>query len=402
MSEIVKDRITNFVIHLAPDVNPYQATADYVANFLLPCTLPSWSRYVEFVILAGFLIMFSQASYILYVRSKTKKIYHIGLNDMGLIQYDRANHCGLFYFLYSILGMTQIVVQPFVRNGHLDQGGPDFLLGIQFTLKSGCSGVVSWLAICHCLSVQGYVFRRSTPVGQFLSAPVTWAMNVSSVMIFLGPTVTCIISYYQVAMEYHRIRQLVMPVVDILRDEASTCAIETCTVIHMIPRLLSLITRVSHHIDLLVHWCRIGTGSYLFFDGCIIVIYIPLLYRLFRSFKAQRRLFRGSQRQQDRIFANTLIEFAIILITFVLCFFSMTLIQEGDFIFNPSYFLVLRIGVHGVLATLGNIALFLIICSYRETDIEPPKVHIPNLPSFQAAGFSKSDQNVSPSCYPYL
>jgi len=152
----------------------------------------------------------------------------------------------------------------------------------------------------------------------------------------------------------------------------------------------------------LVHWCRIGTSSYLFFDGCIIVIYSPLLYRLYQSFKAQRRLFRGSQRQQDRIFANTLIEFAIILITFVLCVFSMSLIKQGEFLYNPSYYLILRVGVHGVLATLGNIALFLIICSYRETDIAPPKVHIPNLPSLPAAGFSKCDQNVSPSCYPYL
>ncbi|KAH9815943.1 hypothetical protein DFH28DRAFT_892100 [Melampsora americana] len=400
MSEIVKSRILNFLIHLTPDVNPYQATADHLASFLLPCRLPSWSRYVELVILAQFIIMFFQSSYLLYLRRQTKRIYHIGLNEMGLIELDRANHCGICYFLYSIIAVIEIILEPFVQSGHLDQGWPDFILGIQFTLTNACAGIILWLAICHCLLVQGYVSRRSTPVGQLLPTTVSRALNVLLAVILLGPTVTIIIAYYQVAIEYHRIRQLVMPVIHIFRQKASsTCSLDTCSTTHMLPELLSLIP-ASHHIDLLVHYTRIGISSYIFFDLCILIGYVPLLYRLYQSFKAQRRLFRSSQPQQDKVFANTLIEFAIITFSFFLSVSSITLVQEGQFIFNPRFFLNIRIGINGVISNLGNIALFLIICSNWNDDVDPPKVHIPTLPSL-ASGGPKSDENTSP-CYPYL
>ncbi|EGG07147.1 uncharacterized protein MELLADRAFT_86067 [Melampsora larici-populina 98AG31] len=140
MSQIINRDVLNFVLHLPADINPYQATADYVATFLLPCPLPSWSRYVQYVIAVEFLIMFLQSTYILYTRSKTKKIYHIGLNSMGLIQLDRANHCALCYFLYSIIAAIEIICAEFVRSGRLDQGWPNFILGIKFIVTVACAG----------------------------------------------------------------------------------------------------------------------------------------------------------------------------------------------------------------------------------------------------------------------
>lgn len=87
MSQIIKDRLINFAIHLPADINPYTATADYVAeyfqvghpaNYFLaellrisitvptgltflpllpkPCPVPSWSRYVQRLLAVAFLL----------------------------------------------------------------------------------------------------------------------------------------------------------------------------------------------------------------------------------------------------------------------------------------------------------------------------------------------------------
>ncbi|EGG07149.1 uncharacterized protein MELLADRAFT_56011, partial [Melampsora larici-populina 98AG31] len=84
--------------------------------------------------------MFLQSTYILYTRSKTKKIYHIGLNSMGLIQLDRANHCALCYFLYSIIAVIEIICEEFERSGQLDQRWPKFILGVKFIVTVACAG----------------------------------------------------------------------------------------------------------------------------------------------------------------------------------------------------------------------------------------------------------------------
>lgn len=395
MSNLILTRLINFVANLK-DNNPYQSTADHLESLLLPCPLPSWSLYVKYFLLVEFAIMFAQSSYLLYVRSKTKKVYHIGLNDMSLIQLDRANHCGLCYLLYSSVAVLEMISQSLVQSGHLDQGWPDFILGIQFTLTYVCAGVILWLAICHCLSVKGYNLRRSTTAQPFLSKTAVWAMNVSLVVAIIVPMVIIIFSFYQLAMEYHRIKRLVQPLVNAFRQK--DCSVGTCNVAQMLLQVLSL-TSALPHVDVLVHYMRLGGISYSLCHGYIVVIYVPVLYRLFQSFRAQRRLFRSSQPQQDKVFANTLIEFVIVFVMFLLSVHSVTFIQEGEFIYNPAFFLNLRITGNGVISNLGNIALFLIVRSHRSTDVEPPKVHIPILPF--SPGCQKSDVNTSP-CYPYL
>lgn len=338
--------------------------------------------------------MFFQSCYILYVRSKTKKIYQIGLNGMGLIQLDRANHCGLCYFLYSIIAMVEIICEELVRSGLLDQKWPNFILGIKFTVTVVSACVILWLCICHCALVKQSA-GSGTSRGRLLTTTMIWALNISLVMIVVAPTVNIVISFSRLTMEYQRIREVVMPVIHIFRTTASTCTVGTCSVSHMIPQVLSL-TRALQHIDLLVHYTQVGTNSYVFFDGCILAIYIPFLCLSYQSLTTQRGSFRSTKRQQDGVFANTLIEFTIILCTFILTVYTTTLVQEGNFIFNPTFWLLLRIGINSVISNLGNIALFLIAYSLRKTNVNPPNVHIAILESSLATGSTMTDANTPP------
>ncbi|EGG00273.1 uncharacterized protein MELLADRAFT_57656 [Melampsora larici-populina 98AG31] len=392
MSRIIEDKVINFITHLPSNANPYQAAADCLATFLLPYPLPSWSRYLQRVYAVTFLMMFFQSIYVLYVRSKTKRLYHIGLNSMGLLQLDRANHCGLCYFLYSIIALSEIICEELVQSGQLDQGWPNFLLGIKLTLTVICARVILWLCICHCALD---ALRRKNQRGQVLSKTVTWAMNTFLVIILFAPAVQIIISFYQVTMEYQHIRKMVTGIIDIYRDLAPSCSLVKCSVTQTIPQLVSHWS-VLHHVDLLEYYTTLGSDSYLFICGIVLLVYVPFLFLLSRSFNDQEGLESSLKKQQEGVFSNTLLEFTIILLLLILVSCETSLVHKGDFIYNSSFWLISRIGIGGVISTLGNTALFLILCSLYRTNLAHQDTHIvmPEIP-VPVAVYHKSSEEVS-------
>lgn len=379
MSQIIESLVLNHIIHLNPKLNPYQATADYVATFLLPCPLPSWSRYVQILETAELMIMFLQSAYILYLRSKTKKMYHIGLNSLGLIRLDRANHCGLCYFLYSIIAVAEIVCNELARSGHLDEGWPNFLLGVKFTIAIACAGVILWLCICHFAFVKQRAISGSmTPNRKVLSTTATRSLNIFLVIIMFVPTVTIVAVFSQLTLQYFYARQVVMPVIQHLWDLAPTCTPGTCSITYVASQALVL-TRALHHIDLMVHHTRVGLYIYMFFDASTALIYAPIVYTLFQSFKNGRGLDHTTKRQLDGVFSNTVIEFAILFLHFIVGVCATCLVKNGEFILNPNFWLILRIGIGSSIATLGNITLFLILDGLRRTDTtqSAPQIALP-------------------------
>ncbi|KAH9816844.1 hypothetical protein DFH28DRAFT_964700, partial [Melampsora americana] len=283
----------------------------------------------------------------------------------ALIQLDRANHCALCYFLYSIIAVSEIICEEFVRSGQLDQAWPNFILGVKFTITIA---LILWLCICHfALVKQRAVCQSMTPVGKLLPATAIWALNISLVVIVCAPTAVIVTNFFRLTMEYKRVRQVVMPVIQFLWDLAPTCSPATCNADTMVSQVL-LLTRALHHIDLLVHHTVAGLNSYIFFNAFTFLLYIPFMYLLFQSFKARRGLDTTLRRQLEGVFANTVIEFGIILLNFVLVVCASCLVDHGGFILNPKFWLILRIGINSTISTLGNITLFLILDNLRRTN----------------------------------
>ncbi|KAH9812050.1 hypothetical protein DFH28DRAFT_899636 [Melampsora americana] len=83
--------------------------------------------------------MSCQAFWVLLIRSKTKKLYQIGYNNLGLIQLDRANHCGLCYLLYGIIAMIDIIFDDLLSAGLLQPAWPSFVRGIKCTFTITCA-----------------------------------------------------------------------------------------------------------------------------------------------------------------------------------------------------------------------------------------------------------------------
>ncbi|EGG08660.1 uncharacterized protein MELLADRAFT_71412 [Melampsora larici-populina 98AG31] len=397
MSQIIGSRVLNFVIHLTPNINPYQATADYVDTFLLPCPLPSWSLYVQGFLVLELIIMFLQSAYIIYRRSKTKKMYHISLNAVGLIQLDRANHCGLCYLLYSIFAVAEIVCYQFAQSGHLDEGWPNFLLGIKVLVSIACARVILWLCICHFIFVrQRAVSENLAPKGRLLSTTATWALNIFLVIIILVPSAVIVTVCSQLTHEYGRVRQVVMPVTQHLRDLAHNCTSGTCSVTHVASQVIVL-ARVMHHIDRLVYDTTVSVYFYVLCDALTFLFYVPFVYLLFQSFKTQRGLDHSTKRQTGGVFSNTVIELAMIFLRVVLGACTIRLIRNGEFIVDANFWLILRIGIPSTISTLGNITLFLILDSLRKNDnIDPAsRISLSRFPRLMPIGTYKSDGNSS-------
>lgn len=363
--------------HWTSTVQPNDFSYDFsLLWYPQPCRLPSWSRYVEYFLVVELVVMFFQSSYILYMRSKTKKVYHIGVNTMGLIQLDRANHCGLCYFLYSIVAVTESICDELVRSGHLDQRWPNFMLGVRFTLSITCAGVILWLSICHFAFVkQAAASHSKTPQGRVLPTTAIWALNTFLVIIILTPSVALITTNLRLMLEYNRVRELVMPIVEHLRRLAPTCSPGTCSVTRMAAQAIGL-TQALHHIDRVVDHTVVVNASYTLFNALTILIYTPFVYSLFQRFKTRRELDNITKLQLEGVFANTVTELAIAYLNFILGICTDCLIQNGKFIFNPNYWLLVRIGMSGTIATLGNLTLFLISDNLRRTNAANPEGQI--------------------------
>ncbi|EGF99160.1 uncharacterized protein MELLADRAFT_73443 [Melampsora larici-populina 98AG31] len=338
MSQFIESLIINFVTHLNPATNPYLTTADYLETLILPCPLPSWSRYIQPVIVVQLIIMFMQSSYILYIRSKTKKPYHIGLNGIA---------------------MTEIIFEQLAQSGHLDQGYSNFILGIKFTFTAACNRVKQKAATSH-----------MTPVGKLLPTAVVWALNIFLVAIVVAPFVALSFTFIKLTIEYNQIRQFGMSLIQGLRNSASECSVGKCGVAQVVTQVIPLI-RERSHIDLLVYYTGMGVDCYIFIDGFLFLIYIPFLFVLLQSFTDKRGLESSTIKTQKAVTVNTFLELAITFLSILVAVYAKTLLQNGRFILDPYFWLLVRVGKNAVISSFGNIALFLILYSLRRADVSP-------------------------------
>lgn len=378
MSQVILSRVMNFHNHLSPEVNSYREAANYMSTFLQPCPLPVWSRHLQQFSAAGFVILICQSFYLLFVRSKEKKFYQIGFNHLGLIQLDRANHCGLSYFFYGIAAFVDIVFEEAAEAGRLDQAWPNLLLGLKCTLTITCAVVIPWLCICHfALIRQRGTNASKSPGGQRLPKTVVWGLNGLLVILILLPIITILLSFLEVTVEYLRVEHAVIPVIKALHKAASHFSPST----NNVPKLIKIVFTAApalSHVDLIWKYIQVGLTFYLIFSGLVFLTYIPFIVQLFRFYYLHRQGVRDfTAKQQKRILVNTLLEFILTSLLASLTFYLYHITRSGDFMFNPRFWLTMR-AMNGIISVLGNAAVFLILSSLLGTKSNPPEIQEDN------------------------
>ncbi|EGF97493.1 uncharacterized protein MELLADRAFT_73728 [Melampsora larici-populina 98AG31] len=71
------------------------------------------------------------------------------------------------------------------------------------------------------------------------------------------------------------------------------------------------------------------------------------------------------------------------------------LVQKGQFIFNPSFWLILRIGMNNTIATLGNITLFLILDGLRRANVTHSIIELATPELMKVTHTRKSDETTA-------
>lgn len=349
MSEILITQTLKFVADLGPDDNPYQAMAHYIQHSFEPAYLPSGWIYLEHFIVVGFLIMSCQAFWVLLIRSKTKKFYHIGTNDLGLIQLDRANHCGLCYFLYGFIAFADILCEDLVAAGLLQPPWPSFIRGIKCTFTITCACVILWLSICYCL------LTLATTIPKYL----IWALNgFLLVMIFLSP-IPILYSWFQSTMQYIRIQDVINPVIRHLLHSAFSYSPTTYSPVKLTKHLIPLMNSLKSF-DLLTYYNYCGFVSYLAVCLFVVLIYIPCILTSFERTFRNSDLREAPRRQHRSVMINTVLEFLIMLLFIILTAYVLSIFSSGDAVHDPRFWLAIRIGMNGVICILGNLAIFII------------------------------------------
>lgn len=311
--------------------------------------------------------MFSQSCYVLYLRSKTKKFYQIGLNNVGLIQLDRANHCGLCYFFYSLTAIADVICEDLEQAGDLDQAWPNFLLAIKCTLTLLSASVILWLCISH-VALTKYANITPDEVRSIIPTTVIPAMNGFLVVMLTVPAVPICITFYRLTMQYIQLRDALTPTVLILRN--TSCSGTKCSLDKMLPMLLPLKDALVH-MDLMEYYFQTGHLYYLAFSCFILLLYPPFMVLTYQSFVRSGVLDATLRKKQKEVLINTFLEFSIM--TFLVIMTSYQLIVGGlqTFIYNRQYWLIIRIGLNSVISILGNFAIFLILHSLLSTDTTP-------------------------------
>ncbi|EGG08064.1 uncharacterized protein MELLADRAFT_71561 [Melampsora larici-populina 98AG31] len=96
--------------------------------------------------------------------------------------------------------------------------------------------------------------------------------------------------------------------------------------------------------------------------GFVCLMYIPCIVQLLRCYHRYRAAGNSLVKQQERVLANTFLEFTLTSLLASLTVYMCHLTQSGDFIFNPRFWITMR-AMNSVISVLGNAAVCLILYS---------------------------------------
>ncbi|KAG0149554.1 hypothetical protein CROQUDRAFT_669088 [Cronartium quercuum f. sp. fusiforme G11] len=250
----LRERVISFVKNIPSEANPYLVTAKFLSDQLQSPPLPTWSRWVARLTLLGFIIMFFQACYLLYVRINTKHFRFFTWNSLGLLQLDVSGVGAMSYIAYSTVAIIDLAFKETIRRGQHDQTGELFLNGVKYIIILEWLWVFLWVRACQLAALtKGTLTRASRCI-----------INISLVLMSLWPIPPIFWAYVKLNSEYIHIKDTIKPIMAELSLAAPSYTTKTYNQAHIWIILMPAL-RVVPHIQLACHYARIGLESYLVF-----------------------------------------------------------------------------------------------------------------------------------------
>ncbi|KAH9458174.1 hypothetical protein KEM48_013674 [Puccinia striiformis f. sp. tritici PST-130] len=132
--------LVEFIINLPSSVNPYEATAEKIKQETQSAVPVLWGRILRRIVAFNFLVLCIQTITVLRLRKKANKLHFFRCNKLGLIHVELLNETVLLLFLFSLLGLVDLVTQEWVDKGLLRFSSKIVLQICKFPIAD----VVSW------------------------------------------------------------------------------------------------------------------------------------------------------------------------------------------------------------------------------------------------------------------
>ncbi|KAH9817883.1 hypothetical protein DFH28DRAFT_961073 [Melampsora americana] len=358
--------VVEFVLGIPPETNAYQATANYVTVLLQPCPLPTWSYYLDHFFAVIYFMTAFLAFYIIYIRTRTTRFFFFRLNTLGLIWIDRAFHCGSCYVVHSAVAIAEIISRDFVLAGRLNQTCTNLLLGIKGVIVLTSTWGFLWMCICHRAFLQwgpiGISSNRSKHYMPFNLAPI---MNACFVFALMWTIVPVTWAFARLTVEYISLDRSSRRVIRQLLDSALTYPPSTNDSLKVL-NIMTPLAEAIKHTSRIVHYTRLGSTFYMTNTIILVFIYVPFLILIARDLRHKKDRDLILRRQQEQMLMQAILHITMSSLTIPILRYMLQF--PGDtFVYDPRYWLALRMGLHGPMAVAGFVALFLIYRSMHET-----------------------------------
>ncbi|KAH9811130.1 hypothetical protein DFH28DRAFT_901368 [Melampsora americana] len=352
-------KVVKFVLDLPSTTNSYLATADYLQTLLTPCRmLPMWSRWLMRLMIFSYVLMFLQTVHLLYIRIKTRKFYIIGLNTLNLIKIDSANHLTVGYLLYSTLSIINLVWRDLSIGGYISPIPSDFIEATKSLVSLTFSWMFLWICISHSILVKWKPLEEHPlEKARHMSAKSVWFLNGGFLVTILWPFVPVIRSSFQLVAEETRIIEILTPIIKTLHESVHTSSQTNQNTLGLLG-ILSPAREVFNHTNALVLQFRIVIFCYLISASILCLAYPPILVHMFKGLQRSGDVSASCKSQRGSVMLHSFLAYISTLWNVPILIWTLTF-QSYSFLYDPSWWTLIILGIDGLLAVTGNINLFL-------------------------------------------
>ncbi|OAV87279.1 hypothetical protein PTTG_29503 [Puccinia triticina 1-1 BBBD Race 1] len=277
-------KLLRFITRLPPTVNPYIATANKLEELIHSPQSPLWSRRLRVVVCVLYCIIFAQATYLLYQRSKIHKSTKLKYNRVGLFIINISDTSALAYFFYAPLTLYVVAVNIAIDRGHtIDESVMICVFGHKFiTVVLGSWGTRG--AAVYYLDSPDHSLTLFTQLfcGEKLKTAIKWGVSSFFLICAFGPVPFLSYLYIRAYRELHEIETIIHGVASRLRAESGTYDPATFNVLKILTFLIPArrASYLQHRFEITL---TTSTSIYCIIILVLISIYIPLLTISFRS-----------------------------------------------------------------------------------------------------------------------
>ncbi|OAV90789.1 hypothetical protein PTTG_28204 [Puccinia triticina 1-1 BBBD Race 1] len=373
-------KLLRFITRLPPTVNPYVATAKRLEEMIHSPQSPLWSRRLRVVVLVLYCLIFAQALYLLYQRSRIHKSAKLKYNRLGLFVINISDTSALAYFFYAPLTLYVVAVNIAIDRGYpIDESTMICVFGHKFIAVV----LGSWGTRTQCAQIFWNSDMASNMDREKLKTAIKWGVSSFFVICAFGPVPFISLIYIRAYRELHEVETIIHGVASNLRAESGTYDPATFNVLNILTLLIPA-RRATYHNHRFEVTLKTGDGVYCLITFLLISIYIPLLTISLRSLYNQS----VSQSKIDAVMGSSggskpsrngrkIYRERQRLVYHALCVFFSTAVHfpptvwkvfnsKGDFLHDVAFKEVTQQGLMAPLAFSGNVILLLLnIHSYQ-------------------------------------